>query len=270
MSAFFMSFSCGHTFATTNCDPPLNSFTEKAIVKWVYDGDTLLLNDKRKIRIIGIDTPETRHHKQKAQAYGAKAREALRELLNEFNYNISLYYGEERHDRYSRTLAHVYLADGRNISSWLLQQGFAKTLAIPPNVKLAECYKQAEKYAQQRSLKIWRLKSHKLKSTATLARRVKGFVRLKGKIRLVRKNKKSLVMELESNSKRPILIKLRNKNKHYFKMINFEKLTDKLIIVSGMLKNKHGKRVIQLNHPSQLEIISAKKVVPTIKWSLQQ
>ena len=270
MSAFFMFLSFSNIYAIENCAPPLNSSAEKAKVKWVYDGDTLLLSDDRKIRIIGIDTPETRHHNQKAQAYGAKSREALRELLKHFNYNVSLHYGKERTDRYSRTLAHVYLPNGQNISSWLLEQGLAKILAIPPNVKLADCYKLAEKHAQQRSLKIWRLKSHKQKSATTLKRRIKGYVRLKGKIKSIKHNKKSVVIELESNIKRPISIKIKNKNMHYFNAINFKKLIDKYIIVSGMLKNKYGKRIIQLNHPSQLEFITTKKVVPTIKWSLQQ
>jgi len=81
-----------------NCDSNSLSAPENAIVKWVYDGDSLLLTDKRKIRIIGIDTPETKHHKQKAQAYGAKAREALRTLLKQFHYQVTLRYDEERKD----------------------------------------------------------------------------------------------------------------------------------------------------------------------------
>ena len=274
MSAFFVLFFYTQALAKNSCDLPAEDKHETAFVKWVYDGDTLLLRDERKVRIIGIDTPETRHHKQKAEAYGAKAREALRELLNKFNYQILLLYDQQRLDKYSRTLAHVFLPDGTNISSWLLQNGFAKTLLIPPNVKFAECYKQGEKTAQQYFRNIWGLKSHQLQSAATLEARTKGFVRIEGKIKSVKKNKKNIVMELVSESERPIQIKIRNNNLRYFEAINFNMLTEKRIIVSGMLKNKRGNRVIQISHSSQLEVLplkhSTNKNEPTIRWSLQE
>ena len=109
MSAFFVYvIYCPQIFAKDNCQSSPHTSLEKASVKWVYDGDTVLLQDKRKIRIIGINSPETQHHKQKTEAYGAKAREALRELLKGFNYHIYLEYDQQREDKYSRILAHVF------------------------------------------------------------------------------------------------------------------------------------------------------------------
>ncbi len=263
-----------------NCTSTSLSSPEKAVVKWVYDGDSLLLTDKRKIRIIGIDTPETKHHKQKAQAYGAKAREALRELLNNYNNRVILKYGKERKDKYSRTLAHVYLPDGTNISNWMLQQGYAKTLAYPPNINLAECYKREEKIAQSQSLKIWRYKSNQLKMANSLPRRVSGYVRLQGKVLKIKHYKKSLVMELESNSKSHIRVKLKKHNLQYFTNIDPEKLWNETIIVTGILRNKKGKRTVYLNHSTQLEVLSETEISKTsikslsksakIKWSLQK
>jgi endonuclease YncB( thermonuclease family) len=281
MSAFFV-FLTFHSIvfakdgSNDSCPRLGNSGFEKATVKWVYDGDTLKLTDDRKIRIIGIDTPETQHHQQKAEAYGSKAREALRELLSKFNYKIELNYGLEKKDKYSRTLAHVYLPDGTNISSWLLKQGFAKTLTIPPNLELVECYHQAEKIAQNNSLGIWRLKNHQLQTATALAKNTKGYVRLKGQVKSVKKQKKYTVIELQSKNKRPIQIKIRKKDLRYFKPIQPDKLVNEYIIVSGILKNKRKKRIIQINHPTQLEVIStkskvsSKKIMPTIQWSLQQ
>jgi endonuclease YncB( thermonuclease family) len=268
--------------ARTSCSPSGLSAPEKVTVKWVYDGDSLLLTDKRKIRIIGIDTPETRHHKQKAQAYGAKAREALRELLKTFNYQVELRYGKEKLDKYSRVLAHVYLADGTNISTWMLEQGYAKTLPFPPNIKLADCYKISEEKAQEKSLKIWRYKSHKIRDAALLPRRINGYVRLKGNIAKIKQFKKSLVMELESNSKTPIQLKIKKKNLQYFTKIDPDYLQNKTIIVTGLLRNKKGKRTVYVNHSSQIKIATlgmSKKISnkiksqdknANIKWSLQK
>ena len=272
LSAFFMlcilafspKLSLANNCVNNDLSPP-----EKAIVKWVYDGDTLLLTDDRKIRVIGIDTPEVKHHKQKAQAYGAKAKEALRELLKKNDYKIFLRYGKEHLDKYSRILAHVYTLDGINISNWLLEKGFARTLSYPPNVLLADCYKESEKQAQQSKLRIWRLKSHQLKDAETLSIRKSGFVQLKGKVLKIKYNKKSIIMELASNKKRPIRIKLRKKNLAYFKNLDLDKLWGQTIQISGILKSHRGKRTIYLNHPTQINSLKRKKkrVAPIIKWS---
>lgn len=231
---------------------------ERAHVKWVYDGDTLLLSDKRKIRLIGIDAPEVKHHRQAAQAFGAKAREALRALLKKYHYKIQLRFGKEQLDRYKRTLAHVYLADGTNVSNWLLERGFARTLAIPPNVKLAECYKQTERVAQQKQLRVWRLDTHRLKHAESLPLAYKGYVRLKGSVHRIAYSKKSLTIELVGKSNLPIYIKVRKNNLRYFKDLNMANLKDGNIMVTGMISKRYGKRILYLSHPSQLEIIPKK------------
>ena len=259
MSAFFASALLVSLFVNSavyakNCTSTKLSGPEYAVVKWVYDGDTLLLTDKRKIRIIGIDTPETKHHKQQAQAYGAKAREALRALLKEYDYRIVLRYGKGRKDRYKRTLAHVFLPDGTNISSWLLERGYAKTLAFPPNVALANCYSKIEHYAQSQSLRIWKYKKNSLRKAESLPARVKGYVYLKGYVKRLFSYRKSTIIELESNSRDHIQLKIKKKNVPYFKDFDFDSLRNREIRVSGFLKNKRNKRTLYLNHPSQIEV----------------
>ncbi len=253
--------------SANNCSNNQLSPAISATVKWVYDGDTLLLTNKQKIRIIGIDTPETKHHKQKAEAYGAKAREALRALLKKHRYKIQLRYGKEKYDRYKRTLAHVYLPDGTNISNWLLEQGYAKGLAYPPNILLADCYRQSEARAQAKSLRIWKYKKNKLKSAKTLPLKTKSYVRLEGKVTGIFIKRKSITIQLESDSKHHIQLKIKKKNFAYFKSYNTNKLLNKTITVSGILRKKHNKRIIYLNHPSQISI--NQMIVTTVKKEKQ-
>lgn len=281
---FFCTFSLQTAFAKS-CISRQLSPPENVVVKWVYDGDTLLLTDKRKIRLIGIDTPEVKHHQQKEQVFGARAREALRELLVKDHYRVQLRYGKERYDRYSRTLAHVYLHDGTNLSSWLLERGYAKILAYPPNITLASCYRQAEHKAQAQRLRLWRLATNQPKDAANLSLKTRGYVRLKGKVRRIIHHKKSTRIELMSHNGHPIQLKIKKRNLPYFKSIVPDKLWGKEIIVSGILKNKRNKRVLYLNHPSQLEInqrnsastikrkaayVDDRQSAPSIKWSKQQ
>ena len=278
MSAFFMLTINGFSTAYgASCSLVKKSDAEKAIVKWVYDGDTLLVTDlngsnKRKIRIIGVNTPEVKHHQQKAQLYGAKAREELRVLIKDSNYQIFLEFDKEKRDRYKRDLAHVYLNDGTNISEWLLEQGFAKTLVIPPNIKYANCYKSAERLAQQDKKRLWKLKGNRVKKARELKSHSKGYVRLAGKITDVKRQKKSLVLELDSESKKPIKLRIKKKHLKYFEGLKPNELINQDVIVSGILKNKKGNRTIYLSHSIQLERNTRvnqgeKNSPPTIKWS---
>jgi len=271
LSAFFLLFilnTLQPSYATLCAADRVSPKEESATVKWVYDGDTLLLTDKRKIRIIGIDTPETKHHHQAAQAYGAKAREALRALLKKHHYRVFLRHGKEKTDRYGRELAHVFLPDNTNVSIWLLEHGYAKTMAIPPNIALANCYKQAEKVAQRQALRIWQQDALALKKADNLPYSKKGFVRLNGKVIKIIRHKKSFILELDSDTKSHIQLKIRKKHWRYFDMDMLEKLTDRKIKVSGVLKNRRGKRILYLSHSSQLEIMPLNRIKPVIKWSL--
>jgi len=276
LSAFFVFVAyCMPPLYAQPCDVGSLSQADKVTVKWVFDGDTLLLTDKRKIRIIGIDTPETRHYKQAAEAYAAKAREALRELLSRHDYQVELRYGKERFDRYGRTLAHVLLPDGTNVSQWMLEKGFAHTMTIPPNVQLADCYQSAQASAQQNALRIWRLKNHQPIDAQAVSARRQGFVNIRGTVNNVKSTKKSILFELASPFKRPIKIHIKKQFLVYFKSFDPDKLWGQTIEVTGILKKRHGRRTIYVSHPSQIifprnTLKKGARVPPMIKWSSSQ
>lgn len=87
-------------------------------VKTVYDGDTVVLEDGRKIRFLGINTPEVQHRDKQADAGGDEAKRWLTDQLK--NTKVRLEVGTEKTDKYGRTLAHLF-TEKRNISTcnWL-------------------------------------------------------------------------------------------------------------------------------------------------------
>jgi micrococcal nuclease len=95
-------------------------------VEIVIDGDTLKLEDGRLVRLIGIDTPETRHPEVPVQVFGEEASQFARQLCEGFD--IYLEYDQEPKDVYGRTLAYVYLKDGRMLNEELIKQGYAYVL----------------------------------------------------------------------------------------------------------------------------------------------
>ncbi len=251
-SAFFMSarafFLILTVFSSLLIDCEAKPMYQK--VAWVYDGDTLRLKDGRKIRLIGINAPEVAHHKKKGQPYGREATEKLRELLKSANYKVRLETEQQRKDRYKRHLAHVFLADGTDLSQWMLQNGWASLMIFPPNTRYIDIYRKAEQSAQKMKRNIWRQSNHKIRKPSQLKRSYRGYVRLKSSIKSIKIAKKTIFLELDKK----IFIKLSKRFIHYFTHYDPKNLLHDEVIVSGLLQKSRGKRIITLRHPVQLEL----------------
>lgn len=131
----------------------------KATVKRIIDGDTLVIGDGRHIRIIGIDTPERGRNGKPGEPYSRIASDYLQRLIP-VGSDIGLAYDNERLDKYGRTLAHVLRANGEPVAVALLQNGYARTLVIPPNTRQASCYATIEANAQKAKVGIWSTGRH--------------------------------------------------------------------------------------------------------------
>lgn len=125
---------------------------EKATVKRVIDGDTIELTDGRKVRYIGIDTPETVDPRKPVQCFGREAAAKNRELLE--NKEIELEKDISETDRYGRILRYVYSGDSM-VNEELVKGGFATSSTFPPDVKYQERFIDAEKLARQENQGLW-------------------------------------------------------------------------------------------------------------------
>jgi len=123
-------------------------------VKKVFDGDTLMLEDGRKVRLLGVNTPEIEHRNQPEQAGG---EEAKRWLVNKLqNRKVRLEMDTESTDKYGRTLAHVFTDQKDHINLQLVEQGLATVNIYPPNLLYVESLIKAERNAERTRLGIWR------------------------------------------------------------------------------------------------------------------
>ncbi|MBM7456270.1 endonuclease YncB(thermonuclease family) [Oceanisphaera litoralis] len=128
---------------------------ETVTVRHIVDGDTVILQDGRVIRFIGIDTPEFNKHSKLPAESGAEA--ARRWLLNKIpkGSRLKLVFGVERRDDYGRWLAHPLTTDGNLLVTRMLAQGLGPLLLIPPNDDYWRCWLAAEQQARQRRLGVW-------------------------------------------------------------------------------------------------------------------
>lgn len=96
---------------------------ERARVRSVSDGDTIVLEGGKRVRYLGIDAPEVAHEGQPGEPLGDEAARCNRSLVS--GRWVTLEFGGDRQDDYGRLLAYVFLEDGTLVNSELVRQGLA-------------------------------------------------------------------------------------------------------------------------------------------------
>jgi len=174
---------------------PAPSKLTSVAVQRVVDGDTLRLTDGRSVRMIGLNTPELGRQGRTDEPFAVAARKRLEALVAASNGRVGLLPGKEPKDRYGRTLAHVYAADGNNLEAQMLAEGLGFQVAVAPNVDLVACQQAAEGAARQAGLGLWR-QSPVLKAEQI---RASGFAVLSGRVGKVQRNRGGVWIELQDS-----------------------------------------------------------------------
>jgi endonuclease YncB( thermonuclease family) len=238
---------------------PAGRIDETAVVSKVVDGDTLRLKDGRLIRLIGINTPELARKGKPAEPLAKKARRMLGSLIENSSHKVGLRFGVERKDRYGRTLAHVYLANGVSVEYRMLSTGMAAQIVVPPNTWNRECYRTAEKKARQVNLGVWG-GLYRPTQVAEMPRNSRGFRIISGKVVRVGESKRSIWLnfpKLPAEGRREgVAVRISRKNLGYFNTWDPLQLKGKQVVVRGWVYPYKKQLVMQLRHPFALEIKS--------------
>jgi micrococcal nuclease len=118
----------------------------------VVDGDTIVLGNTGTVRLIGVDTPETKHPRQPVQRFGREAGTFLANLLQ--TASVRLEFDQTRKDRYGRTLAYVYLLDGTFVNKEIVRQGYGHAYVTYPFRYMDE-FRDAEREARENGRGLW-------------------------------------------------------------------------------------------------------------------
>nr|BFE92109.1 hypothetical protein GCM10020185_26450 [Pseudomonas brassicacearum subsp. brassicacearum] len=122
----------------------------------VVDGDTLYLEDGRRIRMIGLNSPELGKRGRADEPFAVAARQRLEALVAASDGRVGVLPGKDDRDDYGRTLAHVYNAQGENLEERLIAEGLGFLVAVAPNVDLVSCQQVAERHARQAGSGLWK------------------------------------------------------------------------------------------------------------------
>lgn len=124
----------------------------------VVDGDTFRIakngSKKERVRLIGIDAPETRDSQyKKVGYYGQQAKAYLKKRIE--NQRVLLVKDVDSLDKYGRTLSYVYLKDGSFINLDMVENGYARINTVPPNIAFAREFEQAQQRARKQKKGMW-------------------------------------------------------------------------------------------------------------------
>jgi micrococcal nuclease len=212
-------------------------------VRTVYDGDTVVLDDGRKIRLLGINTPEVRHRDKQADAGGDEAKQWLINRLKNTKVRVQL--DEENTDKYQRTLGHLFTENKEHINLELVKAGLAEMSIYPPNLLFTSELLVAQQAAEQAKIGIWQRPEYAVQPVNSLTEDGHtGWIRLSGKVSNVRNTKKSVYLAFSDK------FEARIERKWLFLFPDVAGYLGKTLEVRGWLNRNRGRFSMLLRHPS--------------------
>lgn len=210
----------------------------------VYDGDTIVLEDGKSVRLLGVNTPEIESRVRAEEPGGVAAKKWLQAQLQDNK--VYLEFDQVKRDKYKRLLAHVFLPDGKHLNLALLENGLAVVSIIPPNGRYTDKLIQAQQHAEKLKLGIWAMPEYQLRSIAQIANHTKGWQRFSGTPVSIKKSRK--FTRLLFNDK--IDVRVANANLNLFPEL--ATYAGKSLEIRGWVARNKDYYTMLIQHPSAL------------------
>lgn len=238
-----------------NCG--ISEFHETVLVDRVHDGDTIKLIDGRKLRLIGINTPERGRDGKPDEPFYQEAKNQLQRIIKNNKNKIKIVYGKDRQDRYKRFLTHIFSMNNENITASLIKKGMGYTIAVPPNTKLLSCYQNAEYEAKKHKQGIWEHNFSKPIPVNSLKKSTGGFHRISGTVQRIGESRSSYWLNFNSKSEEKFALRILKKDLQYFINYHPKELLNRKLIARGWIYKIKDEQRMTIHHPASLQIQSA-------------
>jgi len=213
-------------------------------VKSVTDGDTFKTTQGEKVRLLGINTPETRKDTKPAQPFGNAAKKALIRLID--GKQVRLSFDKEKKDRYGRTLAHIYTRDGLWVNAELVKQGLAHVYTFAPNMKAAKKLTNIESKVIRDNIGMWANSRWKVLTPKALNQKVLGQFRLIHGT-LIKGNNSSWRIQLGK-----LAVTVPRKYRQWFGRGLTFKVGDSILVRGRLRLSKKGQWFLSVHTPSDI------------------
>ncbi len=234
-----------------------------ATVVEVVDGDTVVLNDGRQVRLVGIQAPKLPLGRAGFAAWplADRAKAALEALS--LGHEVSLGFGGRRTDRHGRALAHLFLPDGRWVQGELLSQGMARVYSFPDNRALVPQMLRLERAARAARAGIWGDDWYAVRTPEATRRDLGTFQLVEGLVVAVAEVRGRYYLNFGADWRTDFTVTVA-KNRHgLFEDMNVDlkTLKGRSIRVRGWIDQRNGP-TIEATHPEQIEVLEGRGANP--------
>ncbi len=193
-----VSFSDQPSQGAKKLEPIVQSNRYLHSVAKVYDGDTIILKNGERVRLLGINTPEIESRHRPAEQGGLAAKLWLQSKLQQGK--VYLEYDQVKRDKYKRLLAHCFLLNNEHLNKTILETGLASLSILPPNISYSETLITAQKKAEHAKVGIWSAIEYKPRTVSSLSKdNSKGWQRFLATATAIKKSRKYVRLTLDKN-----------------------------------------------------------------------
>lgn len=222
----------------------------------IVDGDTLILEDGREVRLVGIQAPKLPLGRKNFKTWPLSdiAKSALLRLA--LYKTVSLSYGGRRVDRHDRQLAHLHDESGTWIQGELLRSGMARVYSFADNRTNVAQMLELEREARSARRGIWRHPFYKVRIADDVRRDIGSFQLVEGTVVSVAERRKYTYLNFGPNWRTDFTIAVPARARRLFResKLDLNALKGRRLRVRGWVKSRNGP-MIDANHPEQIELL---------------
>lgn len=223
----------------------------------VVDGDTVILDDGRQVRLVGIQAPKLPLGRPGFAKWplADEAKAALAELV--LGKRVSLGYGGQKIDRHDRLLAHLFTEDGTWVQGALLAAGFARVYSFPDNRALVRDMLVRERGSRETDQGIWSHPYYAVLDPAASARHLDRYALVEGRVVDVAVVRGRTFLNYGSDWRTDFTVSIAARDWLRFESagVSPDDYIGRRIRVRGWLKSRNGP-MIDVTHPEQIEVLS--------------
>jgi endonuclease YncB( thermonuclease family) len=226
------------------------------LVRSVVDGDTVVLDDRRQVRLVGIQAPKLPLGRRgfKTQPLADEARAALVEMVE--GKPVTLSYGGLEVDRHGRALAHLADERGRFVQAEMLRRGFARVYSFEDNrSRLDELY-AAEREARAARRGIWAHPFYRIRSPEELGPDIDSFQVVEGRIVQAAARGGRIYLNFGADRHTDFTVGIAPQATRLFRAAKLDPGTwsGRRVRVRGWIEQRDGP-AIEATHPEQIELL---------------
>ena len=227
-----------------------------AIVRVVVDGDTVILDDRSQVRLVGLQAPKLPLGRPGFAKWplADEAKAALEALT--LGRRVTLGFGGRRVDRYGRHLAHLTRDDGLWVQGAMLERGLARVYSFRDNRALVAEMLALERAARATRRGIWAHPFYRVRRVEETPRHIDSFQLVEGRVLEAARVGRHGFLNFGIDWRSDFTISVAGAARRLLKQegSEFADFEGRLIRVRGWLKMRNGPMIV-LTHPEQIEVL---------------